>query len=246
MDESFRLLNFQGRVGGNSGVYGQGDFSALRSEVFGQGTWEVASPASIKDFSAVGYYFGNEIRSVLKSPVGLINVASGGTPVESWVDSKILAGRTDLKRMVKGNWLDNPILDIWCKSRARGNLRDGLLGVYEMSQNDLGPNHTFKPGFMFDATIAPFQPMAIAGVLWYQGESNAESIARVKQYDQVFPVLIESWRRGFQNLLFSKNKFLSPSDNSPWPMGGLNLSNQPIRGHTSSDQSDADICRIIQ
>lgn len=199
LDESFRLLNFQGRVGGNSGVYGQADFSALRSEVFGQGTWEVASPASIKDFSAVGYYFGNEIRSVLKSPVGLINVASGGTPVESWVDSKILAGRTDLKRMVKGNWLDNPILDIWCKSRARGNLRDGLLGVYEMSQNDLGPNHTFKPGFMFDATIAPFQPMAIAGVLWYQGESNAESIARVKQYDQVFPVLIESWRRGFQN-----------------------------------------------
>lgn len=198
-DENLRLLNFQGRVGGNAGVYQQDSFDALRSEVFGQGTWEVANSRSVKDFSAVGYYFGKEIRSVLKCPVGLINVASGGTPVESWVEPKFLAGRPDLKGMVTGNWLENPALDDWCKSRARGNLRDGLRGVFEMAQDELGPNHTFKPGFMHDSAIVPFQPMALAGVLWYQGESNAESLERVKQYDGVFPMLIESWRKGFQN-----------------------------------------------
>ena len=217
-DEGLRLLNFQGRVGGGAGVYRQEDLDDLRPEVFGQGLWQSANAESVKDFSAVAYYFGKEIRSVLNCPVGLINVASGGTPVESWVDAEILARKAKLEAMVTGNWLDNPILDVWCKTRARGNLKDGLLGVLEMAEDELGPNHIFKPGFMHDATIRPFQPMAIAGVLWYQGESNAESLERVKQYDQVFPVLIESWRQGFQ---FSKLPFafvqLPAMDRQFWP-----------------------------
>ncbi|MCP4480941.1 MAG: sulfatase-like hydrolase/transferase [Planctomycetaceae bacterium] len=217
-DEGLRLLNFQSSVGGNAGVYRQEDFDALRSEVFGQGSWEVANAGSVKGFSAVGYYFGKEMRSVLKCPVGLINVASGGTPIESWVDTKFLAGRPNLKKMVTGNWLDNPILDVWCKTRARENLRDGLLGIFEMAQDESGPNHTFKPGFMFDATIAPFQPMSIAGVLWYQGESNAESLGRVKQYDQVFPILVESWRKGFQSSELPFAFVQLPALNRPfWP-----------------------------
>ncbi|MDE0937335.1 MAG: sulfatase-like hydrolase/transferase [Mariniblastus sp.] len=217
-DAGLRLLNFQSGGSGGAGVYSQKDLDSLRSEVFGQGSWELANAQSVKDFSAVGYYFGRKIKSVLKCPVGLINVSSGGTPVESWVDSKKIASQPSLKKMVAADWLDNPILDDWCKTRARSNLRDGLLGVFEMARDELGPNHPFKPGFMFDAAVAPFQPMAIAGVLWYQGESNAESLARVKQYDQVFPLLIESWRDGFQS---SKLPFafvqLPAMDRPFWP-----------------------------
>ncbi|QKG58849.1 hypothetical protein GKZ68_05325 [Hymenobacter sp. BRD128] len=42
--------------------------------------------------------------------------------------------------------------------------------------------------------IAPLQPYALKGVIWYQGESNAD---RAEQYRTLFPALIADWRRHF-------------------------------------------------
>jgi sialate O-acetylesterase len=39
--------------------------------------------------------------------------------------------------------------------------------------------------------IYPLIPYAIAGVIWYQGESNAD---RADQYARLFPALIQNWR----------------------------------------------------
>jgi len=48
------------------------------------GLWEVASPATVDDFSATAYFFGRELHQKLKVPVGLIHSSWGGTPAESW------------------------------------------------------------------------------------------------------------------------------------------------------------------
>jgi sialate O-acetylesterase len=54
---------------------------------------------------------------------------------------------------------------------------------------DYQPNNT---GFMlFNAMINPIIPYAVAGVLWYQGESNA---GRAYQYRTALPLLISDWR----------------------------------------------------
>ena len=42
--------------------------------------------------------------------------------------------------------------------------------------------------------IAPLQPIALKGVIWYQGESNAD---RAAQYRTLFPALITDWRQHF-------------------------------------------------
>jgi sialate O-acetylesterase len=39
--------------------------------------------------------------------------------------------------------------------------------------------------------IAPLQPYALAGVIWYQGEANA---GRAQQYQKLFPAMIRNWR----------------------------------------------------
>ncbi len=51
------------------------------------------------------------------------------------------------------------------------------------------------PGTLFAGMIAPLVPTALAGVLWYQGESNAEAAAA---YRDLFPGLIADWRRWFR------------------------------------------------
>ncbi len=60
------------------GVRGDGP-----KESFGA-NWEVCSPQTAGDFSAVGYFFGRKLNRDLKVPIGLIDSSWGGTPARAW------------------------------------------------------------------------------------------------------------------------------------------------------------------
>src|SRR5690606_38583879 len=47
---------------------------------------------------------------------------------------------------------------------------------------------------LFNAVIAPLTSLGIKGMIWYQGESNAE---RAYEYRSLFPALIKDWRKQF-------------------------------------------------
>ncbi|MCB0569356.1 MAG: beta galactosidase jelly roll domain-containing protein [Phaeodactylibacter sp.] len=47
--------------------------------------WEVCNPETVKDFSAVGYFFGRALWEQYEVPIGLIDDAWGGTVVETWM-----------------------------------------------------------------------------------------------------------------------------------------------------------------
>jgi sialate O-acetylesterase len=52
-----------------------------------EGDWKKASPQTIRGFSAVAYFFAREIYEKYHVPIGLINAALGGSPVEAWMSS---------------------------------------------------------------------------------------------------------------------------------------------------------------
>ena len=52
--------------------------------------WQVCTPQTIGNFSAVGYFFGRKLNQELNVPIGLINSSWGGTPAESWVSKSAL------------------------------------------------------------------------------------------------------------------------------------------------------------
>ncbi|MFI5157234.1 MAG: sialate O-acetylesterase [Sphingobacteriales bacterium] len=53
-------------------------------------------------------------------------------------------------------------------------------------------NSPNRPMLIYNAMINPILSYTIKGVIWYQGESNAD---RPTQYRQLFPLLINDWRR---------------------------------------------------
>ncbi len=61
----------------------------LENNVTGQ--WQIASPLTVKDFSATAYFFGKKIESVLDIPIGLIHTSWGGSTVEAWTDVQTLS-----------------------------------------------------------------------------------------------------------------------------------------------------------
>ena len=57
-------------------------------------------------------------------------------------------------------------------------------------------NENSLPSLCYNAMINPLLPFAFKGVLWYQGESNA---GRSYQYRKAFPLLINDWRKQWNN-----------------------------------------------
>ncbi|MEJ0090122.1 MAG: sialate O-acetylesterase [Limisphaerales bacterium] len=68
---------------------------------------------------------------------------------------------------------------------------------------DARPPHSLPAGFenwptmpavLYNGMIAPVASLAISGVIWYQGESNA---GRAAQYRTLLPAMIADWRKTF-------------------------------------------------
>jgi len=53
-----------------------------------------------------------------------------------------------------------------------------------------------RPSAIYNAMILPLVNYKIKGVIWYQGESNAE---RAFQYQKLFPLMINDWRTQFKD-----------------------------------------------
>ncbi|MHA3772454.1 CotH kinase family protein [Verrucomicrobiota bacterium sgz303538] len=196
----------------NMGYAGQGYFATeypatlvsrqTPHSFYNASSWVPCDASSAAPFSAVGYFFGKEIRNALDVPVGLINCSVGGSPAEAWVRREALVAAPSLAKIVSGNWLSNGMFEPWCTGRAQVQLG---ASINSAPGDDVGANHSFKPSFLWDSGPGRIAPYAIRGVLWYQGESNALShIAesgvanpkwRVDQHEQIFPVLVQDWRK---------------------------------------------------
>lgn len=66
------------------------------------GKWEQCSPETMRNFSAIGYFFGRKLHKELKGvPIGLISSSWGGSAAELWTPSQVFDVSPDLKANFK-------------------------------------------------------------------------------------------------------------------------------------------------
>ena len=53
--------------------------------------WEQATPENVLDFSAVAYYFGQQLQEILDVPVGMIHTSWGGSSVQAWISNEMIS-----------------------------------------------------------------------------------------------------------------------------------------------------------
>lgn len=145
-------------------------------------TWQLQNEENVKDFSAVAYHFGAMLSDSLGVPVGLICNAVGGAPAEAYIDRKTLEFHPVLVDILY-NWKENDMIQNWCRGRAKKNIAK--------SANKM-QRHPYEPCFLYENGIMPIASYPIKGAIWYQGESNAHN---VELHEVIFPTLIESWRK---------------------------------------------------
>jgi len=66
------------------------------------GRWEICSPSTAGQFSATAYFFGKKLHDELALPVGLIESAWGGTPVEAWMSASVLESAGEFVSEIQG------------------------------------------------------------------------------------------------------------------------------------------------
>jgi sialate O-acetylesterase len=159
--------------------------------------WELSSPETARDFSAVAWYFAREIEQREHVPVGVIDSTWGGTIGESWVRLTALGEDASLAPLFvsRGEMTDHEA-DALLEDKVRQReLEDARAAGKPLPQFPWHPPlQTWAPGLLYNGMIAPLTPMAIRGVIWYQGESNS-ALARCHLYDRIMRTLIEDWRR---------------------------------------------------
>jgi sialate O-acetylesterase len=167
-----------------------------------KGHWVPTRPQTVTDFSAVGYFFGRELLTVLNVPIGLIHSSWGGTAAESWMSRGALESDPEFKSILEFEaQLLAPYPKIfqdfdqqfaqWRQASNKAE-SDGAPVPPAPAVPDDPRRSSKRPAGLFNAMIMPLTPYTIRGVIWYQGEANSD---RPAQYRKLFPAMIRDWRR---------------------------------------------------
>jgi len=184
------------------------------------GQWKTCNPESAAETSVVAYNFGKKLHLALNVPVGIIQEAYAGTPIEGWmpweVQQDIAQSKEQKAEMDKS---------VKRQLDGKGESREKSLAAFNQEMTDynkqvaagetmksknreLKPPYIKKPADMgnqypaniFNAMIYPIRPYGIKGAIWYQGERNSKTVPQAVAYGEQLKRLISYYRSSWHEL----------------------------------------------
>jgi sialate O-acetylesterase len=199
-------------------------FAEIPQEDISTTGWHTCSPETIRQFSAVAYYFAKNIQPRIKVPVGIIASYWGGTQAEAWTSLTALTSDAALTPLlaaharmigeqndaVRQQKIEQALVD---DAKAKGMPPPKFLWHPDPRM--------WQPGELFNTMVYPLTPFPIKGVIWYQGESNSIKKRAPYLYNRVFETLIRDWRarwgEGNFPFLFTQISNFTSDDGEDWP-----------------------------
>lgn len=177
------------------------------------GWCEFSDKNSAQYWSAVGYYFAKKLSAELNCAVGIIGCNWGGSSASAWIKSEYADGETSIyfdeyRAAVAGKSLEQLMQEYreyqqyhaaWEKksaeyySTAENPTWDGCLEYCgeNMYPGPPSPLNPMSPGVLHESMVERIAPYTMAGVIWYQGESDDH---RHEMYRKLLSQLIRNWR----------------------------------------------------
>ena len=157
--------------------------------------WHKCTPETLPKFSAPGYFFGRKLHQILGVPVGLINASWGASSLASWIPRDAIEQHYDQPEFLEdwdwriGQFTDKMMADYTIKYKAWEAA--GQPGKKMRPPRDIRIAQN-RPANAYNGVINPVIGYGIKGSIWCQGESN---LGRGDQYSDLFPIMINSWRK---------------------------------------------------
>lgn len=147
--------------------------------------WKKCVPENLgpECFSAVGIYFALELHQALGVPVGIVGAYWGGTSIYNWTPRCGLEAVAETAEVARKT--------VYGASAFAEVVEDAKKrGVKSL------PQYHRQPTVLFNAQVAPFAPMAMRGVIWYQGETDGGLGFGYRPCLQAF---YRGWSKWFEN-----------------------------------------------
>ncbi len=170
------------------------------------GGWKATQPDNTGSFTAVGYYFGKRIREEVGVPVGIIECAWGGKPVEAFISDSALKALPESKGLIEKKakaiaaWNPEAANVRFEKQKEEYRVKLEAWKKEKKGKQPRGPRKPQDPGVnpgmhstIFNGMIAPIVGYGARGALWYQGESNANG-GSARHYEELLGCMVQDWR----------------------------------------------------
>ena len=144
-----------------------------------EGKWEICSPETVSDFSAVAYFFARKIYQETGIPIGIINSSWGGTDIETWISMDAFK---ELPENFRTRYEDAERNGVEATLKKNEDNRNAF---NEVVSNDIGNKEQwYKPSHNTDLWKLMSQPRewsgtdlaSFDGVVWFKYEVNLSDV----------------------------------------------------------------------
>lgn len=161
--------------------------------------WTAVNPKNAAKYSAVAIYFAEKLHNEMHVPVGIIEVAWGGTSADNWTPKDVLKNDPKLDIALKryNQWQKDFKMDsIGYYAQLKAKENGVITRKPEMPTSMYIKARPHRaPSSLYNGLINPLINYGIKGVLWYQGETNRKWSS---EYAYLFKNMIESWRNAWR------------------------------------------------
>lgn len=163
-------------------IYVSQNITAAEVKTDFKGSWKKTAPNNNQGFTAVGYEFAKKLRAELGVPVGVIECAWGGKPVEAFMSDEAIKEIPEAKSLVAKK---AKLEEQWAK------MMEGKPKLTKMKDPALNSR---LHSTIYNGMIAPIAGYGARGAIWYQGESNANGEIG-QHYGELLNGMILDWRK---------------------------------------------------
>jgi len=188
------------------------------------GSWKDVNPADVMDFSVVAYFFAEKIAVAHNVPVGIINAAWGGTPIEAWTSEEGFAEFPGQLATIAKN-RDTAYLN---NLRRRPGSNNGSLTAkrpidkgqeekwYDVSYQPKGWRNMAIPGYWEDQGVKNLD-----GVVWFRKEIEVPASMTGKPAKVFLGRIIDADECYLNGIRIGATSYMYPQRRYPVPDGVL-------------------------
>jgi sialate O-acetylesterase len=155
---------------------------AFEEQKYIDGEWQLEVPNS-----AVAFSFAYFLQEAADVPVGIILTCWGSSSIEGWTPRDMTEKLPHFKSIMEK-------FDADAERKAK---IDSILNVEERTTRGDIFLRT-QPNIIYNAMMKPFVPYTCRGMVWYQGEANANKIDGMLQYGETLPLWIQRLRQDWK------------------------------------------------
>jgi sialate O-acetylesterase len=141
------------------------------------GKWELASPETVGEFTAIGFFFARELYQKLNVPIGILHTSWGGSQIEGWISKEAMLSSEEFKGYAQNlpeTWEQaDEIMDVKLRKQL---FKKDYIPTEQDEASYIGGSADFN---QWQATADPVGQWDWKGLMGFRGDGYMAKVVRI-------------------------------------------------------------------